>query len=62
MVAARARWPARRVAVTRARAQASELAGRLRALGAEVLETPSIRIVPTGAELPAAARASTSSA
>ena len=34
------------VAVTRARAQASELAGRLRALGAEVVETPAIRIVP----------------
>ncbi len=34
-----------RVAVTRARAQASGLAGRLRRLGAEVLETPAIRIV-----------------
>jgi uroporphyrinogen III methyltransferase/synthase len=34
------------VAVTRARAQASELAERLRALGAEVVETPSIRIEP----------------
>ena len=34
------------VAVTRARAQASELAARLRALGAEVAETPAIRIVP----------------
>ena len=32
------------VAVTRARAQASELAARLRELGAEVLETPAIRI------------------
>jgi uroporphyrinogen III methyltransferase/synthase len=32
------------VAVTRARAQASRLAARLRALGAEVLETPAIRI------------------
>ena len=41
------------VAVTRARAQLSELAGRLRRLGAEVLEAPSIRIVPTAAELPA---------
>ena len=40
------------VAVTRARAQASELAGRLRALGAEVIEAPSIRIVPSGAQLP----------
>ena len=36
----------RTVAVTRARAQASALAGRLRALGAEVVETPAIRIVP----------------
>ena len=35
-----------RVAVTRARAQASALAERLQALGAEVLETPAIRIVP----------------
>ena len=35
-----------RVAVTRARAQASELAARLRALGAAVLEVPAIRIVP----------------
>jgi uroporphyrinogen III methyltransferase/synthase len=34
------------VAVTRARAQASELAARLRALGAEVIEAPSIRIEP----------------
>jgi uroporphyrinogen III methyltransferase/synthase len=34
------------VAVTRARAQASELAARLRELGAEVLETPAIRIEP----------------
>jgi len=34
------------VAVTRARAQASELAGRLRALGADVVETPVIRIEP----------------
>ena len=36
----------KRVAVTRARAQASELASRLRALGAEVVEAPAIRIVP----------------
>jgi uroporphyrinogen III methyltransferase/synthase len=36
----------RRVAVTRARAQASGLAARLRALGAEVIETPAIRIEP----------------
>ena len=41
------------VAVTRARAQASELASRLRRLGAEVLETPSIRIEPLDAVLPA---------
>jgi uroporphyrinogen III methyltransferase/synthase len=34
------------VAVTRARAQASGLAARLRALGAEVVEAPAIRIVP----------------
>ena len=36
----------RTVAVTRARAQASELAARLRGLGADVLETPAIRIEP----------------
>jgi uroporphyrinogen III methyltransferase/synthase len=35
-----------RVAVTRARAQASGLATRLRELGAEVVETPAIRIEP----------------
>ncbi len=34
----------RSVAVTRARAQASELAGRLRALGAEVREAPVIKV------------------
>jgi uroporphyrinogen III methyltransferase / synthase len=34
------------VAVTRARAQASELAARLAELGAEVVETPAIRIEP----------------
>jgi uroporphyrinogen III methyltransferase / synthase len=34
------------VAVTRARAQASGLAAKLRELGAEVLETPAIRIEP----------------
>ncbi len=34
------------VAVTRARAQASGLAERLASLGAEVVETPTIRIVP----------------
>jgi uroporphyrinogen III methyltransferase/synthase len=36
----------RRVAVTRARAQASGLAARLRELGAEVVEAPAIRIAP----------------
>ena len=41
------------VAVTRARAQSSSLAARLRALGASVIETPSIRIVATTDELPA---------
>ncbi len=40
------------VAVTRARAQASGLAARLRALGAEVVEAPAIRIAPLAAELP----------
>jgi uroporphyrinogen III methyltransferase / synthase len=37
------------VAVTRARAQASGLAARLRELGAEVVETPAIRIEPRSA-------------
>src|SRR5690606_26051896 len=36
----------RRVVVTRARAQASGLAGALRDLGAEVAELPAIRIEP----------------
>jgi uroporphyrinogen III methyltransferase/synthase len=40
----------RRVAVTRARAQASGLAERLRSLGAEVVETPAIRIEPRPVE------------
>jgi uroporphyrinogen III methyltransferase/synthase len=40
------------VAVTRARAQASGLAERLRRLGAEVIEAPAIRIAPTPAVLP----------
>ena len=39
----RARCTAARVAVTRARAQASALAARLRALGADVVEAPAIR-------------------
>ena len=42
----------RTVAVTRARAQASELAGRLRLLGAEVVEAPTIRIEPLPVEAP----------
>ncbi len=45
----------RTVAVTRARAQSSGLAGRLRALGATVVEAPAIRIVPRAVELPALA-------
>jgi uroporphyrinogen III methyltransferase/synthase len=40
------------VAVTRAREQASDLAGRLRALGAGVVEAPAIRIVPRELSLP----------
>ena len=40
------------VAVTRARAQASGLAARLRALGARVVEAPTIRIEPLAFELP----------
>jgi uroporphyrinogen III methyltransferase/synthase len=43
----------RSVVVTRARAQASALAGRLRALGAHVVEAPAIRIEPLEAALPA---------
>jgi uroporphyrinogen III methyltransferase/synthase len=42
----------RSVAVTRARAQASPLAARLRALGASVVEAPAIRIEPLDASLP----------
>jgi len=41
------------VAVTRARAQASALSARLRGLGAEVFETPSIRIQPLDGPVPA---------
>jgi uroporphyrinogen III methyltransferase/synthase len=41
-----------RVAVTRARAQASALAARLRGLGAEVVEAPAIRIEPLEATVP----------
>jgi uroporphyrinogen III methyltransferase/synthase len=40
------------VAVTRARAQASELAARLSGLGADVVETPAIRIEPLPVEPP----------
>jgi uroporphyrinogen III methyltransferase/synthase len=40
------------VAVTRARAQASGLAAQLRELGAEVVETPAIRIAPREVDLP----------
>jgi uroporphyrinogen III methyltransferase/synthase len=40
------------VAVTRARAQASGLASRLRSLGAAVVETPAIRIVPLAGPAP----------
>jgi len=42
----------RTVAVTRARAQASALAARLRDLGATVVEAPAIRVEPLDAELP----------
>lgn len=40
----------RRVAVTRSRTQASELAARLRALGADVIETPAIATKPLGGQ------------
>jgi uroporphyrinogen III methyltransferase/synthase len=40
------------VAVTRARAQASELAARLRSLGAAVVEAPAIRIEPLDVVVP----------
>jgi uroporphyrinogen III methyltransferase / synthase len=42
----------RTVVVTRAGEQAGSLAGRLRGLGANVLELPAIEIEPTGAALP----------
>jgi uroporphyrinogen III methyltransferase/synthase len=42
----------RTVAVTRARAQASALAARLRELGAHVIEAPAIRTVPLDTPLP----------
>jgi uroporphyrinogen III methyltransferase / synthase len=44
------------VAVTRAREQASDLARRLRDLGAAVIQAPAIRIVPVNPELPDLAR------
>jgi uroporphyrinogen III methyltransferase / synthase len=44
------------VAVTRARAQASVLASRLAALGADVVEAPAIRIVPLDGPAPDLAR------
>lgn len=40
----------RSVAVTRARTQAGKLAARLRALGAQVIETPAIRTIPRADE------------
>jgi uroporphyrinogen III methyltransferase / synthase len=49
----RAPLAGRTVAVTRARAQASGLAARLRELGAEVVEAPSIRIEPLPGPSPA---------
>jgi len=45
-----------RVAVTRARAQASAIAARLRGLGAAVLETPAIRIEPLPGPAPELSR------
>ena len=53
---AAARCTAQVVAVTRARAQASGLAARLRELGAEVVEAPAIRIEPRPLEGDAARR------
>ena len=44
------------IAVTRARAQSSALAARLRALGAEVVEAPAIRIAPLDGPAPDMAR------
>jgi uroporphyrinogen III methyltransferase / synthase len=46
----------RTIAVTRARAQASALAARLRGLGARVVEAPAIRIEPLPVEVPDLAR------
>ena len=47
----------RRVVVTRARAQASGLAARLAALGADVVEAPAIRVVARSSETPEIAAA-----
>jgi uroporphyrinogen III methyltransferase/synthase len=44
------------IAVTRARAQASGLAARLQALGAEIVEAPAIRISPLDGPLPDVSR------
>ena len=52
----------RSVAVTRARAQASALAARLRELGADVVEAPAIRIEPREDALPGPRRDTTCSA
>ncbi|MCJ7436404.1 MAG: uroporphyrinogen-III C-methyltransferase [Acidimicrobiia bacterium] len=46
----------KRIVVTRAREQASELRLQLEALGAEVLELPAIRVEPVDFELPALGR------
>ena len=46
LAARRGRWPGARVAVTRARAQASGLARRLDELGARVVQAPAIRMRP----------------
>ena len=47
----------RRVVVTRARTQASSLAARLAALGADVVEAPAIRVVARSSETPEIAAA-----
>ena len=52
----------RRIAVTRARAQASSLASQLTELGAAVVEAPAIRIETIGARRRSTRSASTSSA
>ena len=47
----------RRIVVTRARAQASDFAAALEALGAEVVQFPTIRIIPPADEAPLLAAA-----